>query len=312
MGWSRSKRYEIDGSTLFPSLLSLALIVICIRAEAQPAPSDQSSTREVISNMQEFEKRMGFPKTKNFRKADPNRPAYLLCFSTGLLQLPDSYEGLWPSPVNEKGCQMDGRKHDLFFYRVEAIAGNAKITPALAEATDERKTVVVAHEDFHVAMDSLPAPVAEAGITLVGFLVAAEFAKEQFGEESSQYRNLSQESELFQRKAALIKAYHTRLRLLYESVRRGGTSRAAALAEKQRVFDELGEKCREILPEPHSFNRCPPVFNNAGLAFDMTYANYYPDLYQIYLDHNRSLHEMIEMLKGLVTDSKAVGKHQAI
>jgi hypothetical protein len=266
----------------------------------------------MISDMQELEKRLGFPKTKNFRKADPNRPAYLLCFSTGILQLPDSYEGLWPSPVNESGCQVDGRRHDLFFYRVEAIAGNAKITPALAAATDERKTVVVAHEDFHAVMDSLPAPVAEAAITLVGFLVAAEFAKEQFGEESSQYRNLSQESELFQRKATLIKAYHTRLRLLYASVRKGGTSRAVALAEKKQVFAELGEKCREILPEPHSFNRCPPVFNNAGLAFDMTYANYYPNLYQIYLDHNRNLNEMIEMLKRLVADSKAMGKRQAI
>src|SRR5262249_28238073 len=131
---------------------------------------------------------------------------------------------------------------------------------------------------------------------LVGFLTAAEFAKHQFGDDSELYRNLSQEAELFLRKANLIKPYHTRLQRLYASVRHDHMSTTAALAEKRRIFEELGKECREITPEPKSFNRCPATLNNAGLAFDMTYTNYYPQVYEMYV-RVRNLSRMIDALK---------------
>jgi hypothetical protein len=260
--------------------------------------------------IQEFERSQGFRKTKNFRKESPLLRAYFRCYSTDILHLPDSYEGLRVTRGTEAGCRIDERSHDVFFYPAEALADSTKISSSLTEASDERKAVVVAHEDFHAVMEGQPGSIAEGATTLIGFLTAAEFAKAQFGEGSEQYRHLSQEAELFLRKAILINTYHARLKVLYSSVRKGGTSRTAALAEKQRVFEELGQKCREILPEPHSFNRCPSVLNNAGLAFDMTYANYYPAMYQLYVDHDRDLRATIESLKRLGSRG-AVGQLKA-
>src|SRR5215471_8410632 len=248
----------------------------CLAVKGQPINSNpQPAPPAVIPALQDFTKDWGFRKTKNFRNTVPRRQAYFLCYSTGVLQLPDSYDGLQLERANESGCAVHNSKRDLFFYPVEAIAGHAKTTSSLLETTEERRVVVVAHEDFHSVTDALPAPIAEAATALVGFLTAAEFAKAQFGEESDLHRNLSREAELFLRKANLIRAYHARLQQLYASGRNAKIATTATLAQKKQVFQELGARCKEILPEPHSFNQCPAVLNNAGLAFDMTYADYY-------------------------------------
>jgi hypothetical protein len=251
----------------------------------------------MISEVQEFEKTQGFSKTNNFRKTMPAGHFYVYCYSAGLLNLPNSYDGLRPERATETGCHADATKRDVFFYRPEAVPGGSKITSALVEATDERKVVVVAHEDFHSIMGSAPASINEAATALVGFVTAAEFAKAQFGEESELYRHLSHETDLFLTKANLIRSYYARLRLLYASARDGRISTAAALVEKQRVFDELGRSCKEISPAPSSFNSCPLILNNAGLAFDMTYTDYYPAVYQLYVENNRDLKVTIAALK---------------
>jgi hypothetical protein len=287
----------------------MSFILLALAATGQDVKSNPPSPRPgFISAIQEFEKSWGFQVSKNFRSESPQLRAYFLCYSTGVLDLPISYDGLRLEPATEAGCKADGRKRDLFFYPVEALAGKSGVTSALSEASDERRAVVVAHEDFHAVTNKLPALIAEAATTLVGFLTAAEFARAQFGEGSGLYRNLSQEPELFLRKAGLVRAYHARLARLYTSVRHGNTSATAALAEKQQVFDELGRRCREISPEPQSFNRCPPVLNNAGLAFDMTYANYYPVIYEMYVDHDRNLKLTIQILKQLATGARAAGE----
>jgi hypothetical protein len=268
--------------------------------KGQPIRSNpQSGPSAVIPAVQDFTKDWGFRKTKNFRNAVPRGQAYFLCYSAGVLQLPDSYDGLRMERATESGCAVHNSKRDLFFYPVEAIAGHAKTTSSLLKATEERRVVIVAHEDFHSVTAGVPAPIAEAATALVGFLTAAEFAKAQFGEESDLYRNLSGEAELFLRKSSMIRAYHARLQHLYAPGRNAKIATTATLAQKKQVFEELGTRCKEMLPEPHSFNRCPPVLNNAGLAFDMTYADYYPVMYQMYVSHDRNLKQTIEALKQL-------------
>jgi hypothetical protein len=281
----------------------------CLQAGAQAINSNpRPAPPATISAVQEFAKTWGFRQTKNFRNSLPQRQAYFLCYSTGILQLPNSYDGLRMERASESGCLVHGSKRDLLFYPVEALADHAKTTSSLVEASEERRVMVVAHEDFHAVTHAFPAPIAESAAALVGFLTAAEFARAQFGQESDLYRNLSGEAELFLRKANLIKTYHARLRQLYASGRRVNITTAAALVRKQQVFEELGRRCKEILPEPRSFNRCPAVLNNAGLAFDMTYADYYPLLYQMYLANGRDLKLTIGTLKQLATGGNAAGR----
>jgi hypothetical protein len=52
-------------------------------------------------------------------------------------------------------------------------------------------------------------------------------------------------------------------------------SRDEALARKAAYFAALGEACRAVEPAV-SFNTCPAALNNAGLAFDRTYTQFYP------------------------------------
>lgn len=256
------------------------MAVACLLAAGGPA----QTVSERIAELKEFQKALGWEPPRSFTRASSRR-AYYRCYYTGKFELPDSYEGLKLREGDEAGCKLDESRYDVFFYRIEAVASdNTPVTEALAESSAERLAVVVLHEDFHQQepVRRLPEPLAEAAATLAGFTAAAEFARLHHGENSETYRRLAQEAELYLRKARLINESHRRLRAVYEDFQRGRLSEREALAAKEREFAELGRRCLEILPEPASFNRCPPVANNAGLAFDHTYTQYYPLVYELY------------------------------
>ena len=52
-----------------------------------------------------------------------------------------------------------------------------------------------------------------------------------------------------------------------------------------------------ISPEPSSFNKCLPVQNNAGLAFDATYTRHYPLLYELFWARGQDPRATIEAIK---------------
>jgi hypothetical protein len=52
-----------------------------------------------------------------------------------------------------------------------------------------------------------------------------------------------------------------------------------------------------MTPAPKSFNRCLSANNNAGLAFDMTYAQYYPLIYELYLAYGQDLKATVTATK---------------
>lgn len=242
------------------------------------------TARERIAQLREFEKTLGWLPPPSLARSSP-REAYYRCYYTGKLELPDSYEGLKLRQGQAAGCGLDVTQYDVFFYRIETVASeDAPLTPALEQASAERLAVVVLHEDFHQQeqIRKLPDPVAEAASTLAGFAAAARFARERLGEESELYRRLAREPELFLEKARLVNQWHSRLRQLYDAAARGAMTREQALVAKAQAFAELEQRCQAIEPEPASFNRCLPVNNNAGLAFDFTYTRYYPLLYELW------------------------------
>jgi len=177
-------------------------------------------------------------------------------------------------------------------------SGKTPVSAALAHESVERFLVVVPHEDFHANKElrKLPAAWGEASSTLIGFLTAAEVARQQFGEKSEVYQNLQREPEIFARKAEIVNRYHAQLSQLYSAARAGQISERDALEQKQQAFGELLQACTAINPAPKSFNRCPAVNNNAGLAFDETYTKYYPMMYQLYLAEGRELKPTIDAI----------------
>ena len=263
--------------------------------------------QELISEIKDFENQVGFQTTKNFSRHSDKTAADYRCYYTGKLELPDSYEKLRLKGGTRDGCRVKESKYDVFFYALEAAAsGNTAVTVSLSEASPERVMVVVPHEDFHndKQLQKLPAAMSEAASTLVGFLTASEFALEKFGAGSPEHTRLAQEAQLFLAKAELVNAYHSEISALYAAHGEKRITRREALAKKEELFDELEVKCRAILPKPVSFNSCPAVGNNAGLAFDRTYTERYPLLHKAFTAKPRGLAETIQRLRELANDQR--------
>lgn len=249
------------------AIVSGLLAVLAMRA-GDPEP--------VIRAVQAEEQAAGFKPTGNFARPDAAVMAYYRCYYTGKLQLPGSYDELQLREGAKDGCRIDERKYDVFFYPIEAVAsGHAPVTQTLAAATPQRLAAVVPHEDFHSQVRQLPDKIAEAGATLAGFLTGSA-ALADLGQPSSP------EGELFLRKAVLINRYYDELGAIYRSERSRRISKVAALNSKAGLFQRLDRECRSILPQPRSFDRCVSAGNNAGLAFDHTYTEYYPLLYAVF------------------------------
>lgn len=254
---------------------------------------------ELVRSVKDFEKQAGFEETGNFSRPSDRWHVDYRCYYTGKLKLPADYYKLKLRRGGPNGCALNENKYDVFFYPVEAVAsGHTPLTPSLEKATVERTLVVVPHEDFHNdrRIEDWPTAISEAASTLVGFLTAAEFAKSQYGASSAEYKNLRDEAKLFLRKAELVNTHAERLAEVYRSRRAGEITKVEALQQKQQIFNQLVEECA-ALPVTHSFNKCPGALNNAGLAFDRTYTEYYPLLWKVYRERGASLNEMVSLLR---------------
>lgn len=269
-------------------------------AAVRPAPSPR---RELIEDIKAFERTLGIGATGNFMRYSDRADAVDRCYFTGRLELPMSYRGLQLAEETGEQCAVRENRFDVFFYPVEAVAsGSAAITPALAEATVERVLVVVPHEDFHNQSEARKSPpeIAEAAATLAGFLTASEFARGEYGVASERFQRLNRDAWLFLRKAQVVNSYYDSVSSLYRSFRLRTISRETALARKAALFGQLQRDCSAITPEPASFNRCPAVMNNAGLAFERTYTQHYSTMFDVYVRSGEDAKATIVRLKQLM------------
>jgi len=299
-------------------ILRAAVPIISIASFLTPAraglPAEAFPRQDLIRALKQLEKTLGFRRTKSFAHASDKSVASYRCYYTGKLELPESSLGLRLKQGSKDGCALDPEKFDVFFYPMEAVAnGKSSVTTSLQRESTERFLTVVAHEDFHASAGKLPATLTEPASTLIGMLTASELTRETFGPSSEVYRNLSIEPELFSRKAKLVARYHAKLGELYAGVRAGKVSPKDALAQKGKLFAEIEEECQATTPAPKSFNRCLSANNNAGLAFDMTYAKYYPVVYKAYLACGQDLKATMQAIKKALaagSEAEALGQLQ--
>ena len=290
--------------------MALSLLTPSALAQTSSSVDHPRPARELIDGIKDFESTIGLPKTRNFVDNADTVKSYYRCYFTGLLELPESYDELKLRRGSESGCGMDPRKYDVFFYAMQAAgSGQTPVTSSLAQSSAERILVVVPHEDYHARTD-LPVSIAEAIATLVGFVMAADYARQQFGANSSVYQNLAAEPELFLKKSVIVNRYYPRLRDLYDRLQRGKITSPMAFAEKGRLFEELRSECDAITPNPHSFNKGVSAYNNAGLAFDRTYTKFYPTIYELFESRGRDLKSTIEAL-GRALNPQGLSEQQA-
>lgn len=258
---------------------------------------------DMIGELKTFEEGLGVQETENFLRYSGRPTSDNRCYFTGTLELPAFYSGLRMVRESEASCTSRSSDYDVFFYPVQAVAsGEETITVALAEAPVERMLVVVPHEDFHNQAETRKAPteVVEAAATLVGFLAASDFAKQKFGEQSTEFQTLDRDASLFLRKSLLVNSYYEQVSAVYASYRSGLITREQTLERKASLFAALQQSCAAILPDPVSFNKCPAVLNNAGLAFDRTYTRTYPIMYELYTSLGRNTPALVQALKRLL------------
>src|SRR5688572_17062649 len=308
--------------------ISLVCVVVAIgygcarnpRADITPgAPptTTQFVAAEVIAEVKDFSVALVGHATGNFLRHSDRHTSDTRCYFTGKLQLPEFYSAL--RMVREDGdrCAARSSEYDVFFYPVEAVAsGDESITVSLAEAPTERVLVVVPHEDFHNQREAWKAPteVAEAAATLVGFLTASGFAKQRFGAESPTARMLARDADLFLRKSFIVNQYYEKVSALYRDLESGALTPTETLERKAGLFADLQRSCADIAPDPVSFNKCPSVLNNAGLAFDRTYTRHYPMLHDLYILLGHDTPALVSTLKRLMTNwpKSAANAHDLI
>jgi len=292
----------------FIALVALAAGGLACASRARLLKPADSPRAELVTSIKDFERRAGFEETANFSRRSNNAHVDYRCYYTGKLKLPPDYSKLKLRRGTPAGCAVSEEKHDLFFYPVEAVAGgNTPLTRSLSSASPGRMLVVIPHEDFHndSEVEEWPTSIREAASTLIGFLTAAEFAKEHYGDSSDEYRQLAREAEIFLRKAELVNRYADLLTALYDARRSGSISKDAALEKKRELFTQLSTQCRQ-LPDARSFNKCPSALNNAGLAFDRTYTRHYPLLYQVHVRAGGNFEETLSLLRSLGRERWAV------
>ena len=305
---------RISGATRDPGFYLACLVVMASASgcagrpqlEVRPpsAPARFVGT-EVIGELKEFEEALGGQATENFLRYSDRYTADNRCYFTGKLQLPEFYSGLRMVREAEEQCAARADEHDVFFYPVQAVAsGEETVTVSLAEAPLERVLVVVPHEDFHNQAEARKAPteVAEAAATLVGFLTASAFAKEKFGADSTTFRMLDGDADLFLRKSVIVNLYYEKVSALYHLFRSGALTPAETLDKKAELFAALQQSCAEISPDPVSFNKCPAAMNNAGLAFDRTYTQNYQLIHDLYRLLGSDPAVLVPTLKRLLTN----------
>jgi hypothetical protein len=302
----REHARRVSTRTAITYLLSLVLVALVAgRAVATDTSQNPSAAdrKDLITAVKRLERKLGFRRTNNFHSETTESAVAYRCYYTGKLELPASYSALQLVQGTKSGCPVDPQKYDVFFYPLDASgSGKTPVSATLAHESTERFLVVVPHEDFHAnkELSKLPETWGEASSTLIGFLAAAEVARQKFGEDSEVYQNLRREPDLFARKAEIVNRYHAQLSHLYAAARAGQIPERDALAQKQQAFEELHQACIAISPEPKSFNRCPAANNNAGLAFDETYTKYYPMMYQLYLKESRELKPTVEAMQRIM------------
>ena len=107
----------------------------------------------------------------------------------------------------------------------------------------------------------------------------------------------AQEADLYLAKSRIVNSYHRKLLELYAQVRQKTISEREAEADKERLFLELAGACGAITPDPESFDKCPSANNNAGLAFDLTYTRFYPEVHQLHEASGGDLGTTIRLLR---------------
>lgn len=262
--------------------------------------SEDFPRKNLIAEIKQFEKKIGYTKDINFHSYDPSDEAIYVCYSTGKFILPRHYSdaSMNMDMGKEAGCRIDAKEHDVFFYASQAFSGGFGLQKSLAnEKSLERFIMAIFHEDYHEETPPVPPDVGESATTMMGFAVAIDFARERYGEDSLIYKNLLGEPDLCLQSSRIVNRFYEEIKALYGRFHRGEVREPFVVWEKKRLFNALEKECNAIRPWPKTVSPCPPALNNAGLGFDITYTRHFPRMYDMWVRSGKNAKALFDSFK---------------
>ena len=281
-------------------LLLLIVLLITIPGCKLSSPHSELSDEQrykldLIEEIKDFEKKLGFDETENFNIYSGETEAYDYSFFTPITELPYSLDDplLQCATGKPESVPIDLEKYDVFFYSIQAIAGvETPVTKSLLQAPLPRFIHVIIHEDWHEQMDS-PLGIEEPCAEVVSYTAAILFAEEKFGQNSEVYRTLQERFGKKLEESELYQQYYDELDLLYSSFHSGAISEADTLAQKARLLKSMAEELKGM------WGAAPRQLNNAFIAFQMTYFRHFPLIQQVYSATNYDLAETMAIFRSV-------------
>jgi len=192
----------------------------------------------LVEEIKEFEQKLGFRSTENFKTYSDETEAYPYYFYTPVTELPYSLGDprLQFGSGTPDSVTLDSQKYDIYFYEIPVIADvGTPVTKSLVEGPVSTFIRLIFHEDWHEQID-LPAGIEEPSAEVISYVAAMQFAKEKLGEDSAVYFYLRLYFSNRFRESRIYEKYYNQLGTLYERFHKGLISEVATLDEKAELF----------------------------------------------------------------------------
>ena len=250
---------------------------------------------ELVEEIKDFEQKLGFRSTENFKTYSDETEAYPYYFYTSVTELPYSLGDprlQFGSGTPARGT-LDSEKYDIYFYDIPVIAGiGTPVTKSLIRGPVSTFIRLIFHEDWHEQID-LPLGIEEPSAEVISYIAAIQFAREELGEDSAVYFYLRLYFSNRFREGRIYEKYYNQLSALYERFHSGLISEAATLDEKAELFASLGDELEYV------WGGKPDQLNNAFVAYQMTYLRHIATMYQVYSANDFDLAKTVAIFQAM-------------
>jgi len=281
---------------VLPFFIALFLIYAAVVPSCQPETAvDEEQRRQLIAEIKDFERELGFAETENFKTYSPELEAYHYLFYTPSLQLPYSLDD--PTLISAIGTRdsvyLDFNKYDAYFYSIPSVAGEGTpVTESLLKAPLYRFIQIIFHEDWHEQID-LPHGLEEPSAEIIGYASAVLFARDRFGQDSQVYRTLVKHFDNKLKESEVYVEYYAKLETLYAQYQEGKLSEMDTLIRKDLLLEAMGNELQRI------WGGRPDQLNNAFIAFQMTYLRHLPLMHEVFQATDFDLGRTIPILRAM-------------
>lgn len=273
--------------------LVLAAAIGCVELKefvAPQPPTVGAEWRELLDELREFERQIGFRPTKNFATLATDRQSFPFCGQASNRRLPYSYQDAgirWLDDVTEAKCREVPADIDAYYGEVEAWGEiGTPVTASMVAGTLDRFVYLVIHEDCHDQFQ-LPNGIEEPLCDLLAHRAMAQFSSHKFRWYAREHRAIKHYTRSESRQARVTISLYGELEKLYGRYERDEISHEALLRLRAQILERAERSMG--MPAGH--------LNSILLANYMTYSRHLPALERSIDRLRADLPEVVEFFR---------------